>query len=87
MAGPGSYATGAPPTITFLDFSQAIEAVVSIIADDGHHAQFVSFTGRVVTFRIRGDNNPIGTVGDIFDEPADATNQDGGNYRCLAYGR
>ena len=88
VAGPASYQTGTPPTITFLDFSQAIEAVLSLHDDEGRNVQFDSFTGRIVTYRVRGDNVPIaGTAGDVFDEPPNATNLSGNNYRCLAYGR
>lgn len=88
VAGPASYATGAPPTITFLDFSQNVETIISLEAEgDERQMTRASVVGRILTFRIRGDNNPIGTVGDFGDEIADAVDVSANNYRAVAYGR
>lgn len=88
VAGPASYATATPPTITFSDFSQNIEQIVSLEAEgDERQMTRASVVGRILTFRVRGDNNPIGTVGDFGDEIADAIDVSANNYRAIAYGR
>lgn len=88
VVGPASYATATPPTITFNDFSQNIERVLVLkCEDDERQMTEVSVVGRVLTFRIRGDNNPIGVVGDAGDEIADAIDVSANTYRALAYGR
>ena len=88
VAGPASYATATPPTITFNDFAQNVERVMILKAeDDERQMTEVSIVARVLTFRIRGDNNPIGTVGDAGDEIADAIDVSGNQYRAVAYGR
>ncbi len=88
VAGPASYATGAPPTITFNDLSQNVERILTLkCEDDERQMTEVSIVGRVLTFRIRGDNNPIGTVGDAGDEIADAIDVSANQYRAVAYGR
>ena len=86
VAGPGSYATGNPPTITFLDLSQSIEAVIAVFGDDGRHMQFDSFTGRVLTFRVRAED-AAPTNSQEFREVTDATDLSGNNYRAVAFGR
>lgn len=87
VAGPGSYATGAPPTIVFTDLNQAVEQVLILSAeDDERQMTEVSVVGRTLTFRIRGDVNPIGTIGDPGDEIANGIDVSGNTYRALAYG-
>ena len=87
VAGPASYATASPPTIIFTDLSQNVEQVLSFTADDERQMTLAGLTGRTLTFRVRGDNNPIGTAGDPGGEVADTTNLSGNTYRALAYGR
>ena len=88
VAGPASYATATPPTIVFNDLSQNVEQVLSLVAEtDGRQMTRAALSGRTLSFRVRGDNNPIGTVGDPGDEVADTTNLSGNTYRALAYGR
>lgn len=87
VAGPASYATATPPTIVFSDLNQNVEQVLILNAeDDERQMTEVSLVGRTLTFRIRGENNPVGTVGDTGDEIADAVDVSGSNYRALAYG-
>ena len=55
VAGPASYATGAPPTIEFSDL-RVLDQVVSVISDDGRSVQRASFTGKILTYRVRGQD-------------------------------
>ena len=86
VAGPASYSTAAPPTIVFNDLSQNVEQIISINGSDQRQITNAGLTGRTLTFRVRGDNNPIGVVGDVLDEVADAVNLSGNTYRAFAYG-
>ena len=86
-AGPASYSTAAPPTVTISDLID-VEAVIAIFIDDGHSCQFVSLVGQTVTFRVRGDSVPIqATAGEVHDEVTDAVDLSGSNVTVLAYGR
>ncbi len=87
VLGPASYATATPPTVDMDDLTQ-VEGVLSIFIDDGRIAQVVSLVGQTVTFRIRGDANPVpGTTGAIFVEAPDGTDLSSDNITVLAYGR
>ena len=87
VAGPGSYATAGPPTIVFSDLNQAVEQILSMkCEDDERQMTFAGLTGRTLTFRIRGENVPIATVGDAGDEIADGVDVSGNTYVALAYG-
>ena len=88
VVGPASYATGAPPTIDFNDFSQNAEQILSLkCEDDERQMTNAGLTGRTLTFRIRGESVPIGAVGDAGDEIADGVDVSGNTYVALAYGR
>lgn len=87
VVGPASYATATPPTLVFTDLNQNVEQIMVLkCEDDERQMTEVSLVGRTLTFRIRGENNPIGTVGDAGDEIADAIDVSGNTYRALAYG-
>lgn len=86
--GPANYLTAAPPTIVFSDFNQGVEQILSLkCEDDERQMTEVSVVGRTLTFRIRGESVPIGTVGDAGDEIADGIDVSGNTYVALAYGR
>lgn len=86
VAGPASYATAAPPTMTFSDLSQ-VDEVVSIVGEGGHLVERVSFTGQILTFRIRGLDAAGATDGDPLLEIPDAQDESANNYIGIAVGR
>ena len=83
--GPASYATAAPPTITFDDLTQ-VEAVISLGMEAGFIASNEGLVGRVLTFRIRAqdatavDNDPLREI-------ADGQNRSGEEIVAVAVGR
>ena len=89
VAGPASYATATPPTVTFNDLAQGIESVVAVMSDDGRGVQVVDATpaARIATFRVRGLDAAGAADGDPLLEVPDATNLSGSIYTFLAVGR
>ena len=87
VAGPASYATATPPTVVFNDLAQNVERVLSLPSPDGRTVQVVSVSGRTLTFRVRGETNPIGAAGAAHQEVPDTTDLSAVTYRALAYGR
>lgn len=89
VAGPASYATASPPTVTFNDLSQGLDSVLSAMSDDGRGVQVVDVTpgGRVATFRVRGLDAAGMADGDPLLEVPDATDLSGSIYTFLAVGR
>lgn len=86
VIGPASYSTAAPPTLVFTDL-RTVERVLGLKCEDDERMMTeVSLVGQTLTFRIRGDGNPINTIGAPGDEIADAIDVSGNTYRALAYG-
>ena len=86
VAGPASYATAAPPAIVFEDLS-VVEEVLALTIDDGRGVQELVTTLASVTFRVRGESNPIGAAGAAHEEVPDATDLSASIITGLAYGR
>lgn len=87
VAGPASYATATPPTLTFTDLAQNVEQVMSLVDGQGRHCQIVSISGRTLTFRVRGLDAAGMADGDPLLEVPDTTNLSAQTYRALGYGR
>ena len=86
VAGPASYSTAAPPAITFSDLSQ-VDAVLSLVADNGHLVNVDAIVGQVVDFRMRGLDAAGATDGDVLLEIPDAQDESGTDITGIAVGR
>ncbi len=86
VAGPASYATGAPPAIVFSDLSQ-VEEIISLVIDSGHNVQELVTTLASVTFRLRGLDAAGMADGDPMLEIPDAQDMSAFFITGLAVGR